>query len=653
MTPSTGRREAAALALAPSVPPPAPAAESLAAAPDDRPPLSAASPSPPASAAPPSAPSAPSAPSPAGGLGGATGSGGTARTLSFPRGALIFREGESGAFAYIVEAGRVEIVKGSATGDVVLAEVTPGGLFGEMAVIDSSPRSASARAADEVRVRELNRDAFLRHIQARPDLALGMMSRLAGYVRSANLSAAMTLGNGSGGDAAEVLIRDAVLPPLRPTDQVVEDTDALYEAPPRRALMLGTAAVMGFVVTTVLFLSLSFVDKTVQGRGKLMTQVPNVIVQASDNATIQSLEVERGQSVKVGQVIARLDGTFVRSNLAVVNEKLAAVNQRLERIRLEQAVMTGVDPRDLAPRMARLDAVNRDILAKRSDEFRSRMNSFAAQLSNREAEQIAARETAEIAAEQLELKTRIEDARQSLYQSGAGSLLNYLSSRDDRLDAHRRWRDAVNALSTLHTSHAATVAEREAFVAHWSSTLAELLARDEETRIELVEEKVRLERQTSDLAVRAPVAGVVLELPRVQAGSIVQAGQALVTLVPTDSPLAVEVDVDPRDVSDLRLGGPVSVKLDALPFQQYGDLPGRLGFVSDDTHAESLFGAKGAFYRARVELLPEAEERLPPGFHLTPGLLVTADLKVGKRRLITYFTNPVIRNVATAFREPD
>ena len=56
-------------------------------------------------------------------------------------------------------------------------------------------------------------------------------------------------------------------------------------------------------------------------------------------------------------------------------------------------------------------------------------------------------------------------------------------------------------------------------------------------------------------------------------------------------------------------------------------------FVSDDTVEKSLHGDTGAFYRARVDISDSELLKLPEGFDLTPGMLASADLKVGKRRL--------------------
>ena len=61
-------------------------------------------------------------------------------------GEIIFKEGEEGSRAYVVQAGEVEISKTIDDEMVVLGVVGPGGIFGEMALIDDSPRMATARA---------------------------------------------------------------------------------------------------------------------------------------------------------------------------------------------------------------------------------------------------------------------------------------------------------------------------------------------------------------------------------------------------------------------------------------------------------------------------------------------------------------------------
>ena len=61
---------------------------------------------------------------------------------SFTDGEFIFREGESAEYAYVVKSGIVYITKITARGEEVLIQLEPPSLFGEMALIDGSPRSA-------------------------------------------------------------------------------------------------------------------------------------------------------------------------------------------------------------------------------------------------------------------------------------------------------------------------------------------------------------------------------------------------------------------------------------------------------------------------------------------------------------------------------
>ena len=121
----------------------------------------------------------------------------------------------------------------------------------------------------------------------------------------------------------------------------------------------------------------------------------------------------------------------------------------------------------------------------------------------------------------------------------------------------------------------------------------------------------------------------------------------------TNQPLVLEVDINPKEISKIELGLPVSVKLDAFPFQEYGDLKGELIFISKDTFSQGIDGSKGIFYRARVQILSEQLKEKKKDFRLDQGMGANADIKVGKRRLITYFTHPITKGFSSAFKEPN
>ena len=105
---------------------------------------------------------------------------------TFLPGDFIFREGEYGKVAYVIEEGDIELVKFTGDDYITLAEISKGALFGEMAIIDGSPRSGSARAKTSCVLREVSEEQLKQYLSASPQTSLDMMRRLAGYARSAN-----------------------------------------------------------------------------------------------------------------------------------------------------------------------------------------------------------------------------------------------------------------------------------------------------------------------------------------------------------------------------------------------------------------------------------------------------------------------------------
>jgi CRP/FNR family cyclic AMP-dependent transcriptional regulator len=101
---------------------------------------------------------------------------------SFKRGETIFREGDVAEELYVIQSGQVEIV----TGNRQLATLGENGIFGEMALIDKDPRSATARALTDVTLVPVAEKQFLFLVSQTPFFALKVMRVLAGRLRIQN-----------------------------------------------------------------------------------------------------------------------------------------------------------------------------------------------------------------------------------------------------------------------------------------------------------------------------------------------------------------------------------------------------------------------------------------------------------------------------------
>jgi uncharacterized membrane protein len=96
----------------------------------------------------------------------------------------LFRLGDNGDAMYLIESGRVRIHLQDTSGhDVTLAEFAGGDFFGEMAILDGRPRSASATVIEPARIAVLERDVFLSFVRSNPDVALKMLSAITHRLR--------------------------------------------------------------------------------------------------------------------------------------------------------------------------------------------------------------------------------------------------------------------------------------------------------------------------------------------------------------------------------------------------------------------------------------------------------------------------------------
>jgi len=104
--------------------------------------------------------------------------------LSYPPGGVIFAAGDPGREMYVVRSGHVDLK----IGDTLLESVGPGGILGELALVDHAPRSASAVAGPDCTLARVDQEAFDDLVRRVPGLALEVMRVMARRLRNANPS---------------------------------------------------------------------------------------------------------------------------------------------------------------------------------------------------------------------------------------------------------------------------------------------------------------------------------------------------------------------------------------------------------------------------------------------------------------------------------
>jgi HlyD family secretion protein len=248
-----------------------------------------------------------------------------------------------------------------------------------------------------------------------------------------------------------------------------------------------------------------------------------------------------------------------------------------------------------------------------------------------------------------------------------GSKLNTLDANAQRAEVNRFLQAAVAANAAANSDLEGLVAERDAFTRQIKGETAQQLNEQGRKLSDALEQQNKARRRRDLVDLRADRDAVVLNVAKVSVGSVVQSGDALITLVPADAPLEIEASIAARDAGFVQPGNQTVIKFDSFPYTTYGYATGKLETVSADSFSGSQAGhdrpgrpdmsppeANGgsAFYRAAVSMDEMKLRNLPTGFRMTPGMPVTADIKVGQRTVLAYMLSHVVPTLTEGLREP-
>jgi len=417
--------------------------------------------------------------------------------------------------------------------------------------------------------------------------------------------------------------------------------------------------VAALIISAALWANLAKVDRVVTARGKLITTDPMIVVQPLETAVIRSIDVGVGDSVKKGAVLATLDPTFTESQEVATRERLNSM--RAEAARLTSEIYQKPFPtadldRTLDPKYLALQTA---VYSHRHAEYVAAVSASDADVARYEASLATNREAQQGLQERLKVITQIEAMRKELYALSAGSKLNLLTSQLDRLSLSDQLSEKRSQEKELQQQVAAAREQREKYINNWVREAGERLTTVQQDMATAAQQLAVAERRRQLVVLRAPEDGVVLELGQRSIGSVAKEAEPLITLVPAGNRIEAEVDVDSADVARLRVGDEVRVKLDALPYQRHGVISGTLRVITENSFQSDKNGrqtdkpdGQPAFFRARVALGPLQLRNVPSDFRLIPGMTTTAEMVVGKRTVISYLLDPVVRLFDEGLREP-
>lgn len=379
-----------------------------------------------------------------------------------------------------------------------------------------------------------------------------------------------------------------------------------------RAHLTGTRLLLLGLLCFFAWANLSNMDQTVRSNGLVIAVARNQIIQAADGGVLTQILVSEGQQVHAGQAVAHLETTRSDASFQEIQSKLNALKAALARAQAEANGLSLPLQSNAHPSNA-FKSGQQQVYAQKMRGLDDELKSLNAGLR--------------LSQDELHMS-------QSLFKTGDASQL-------EMMRAERQVQESQGRIASVKNKYL-------------QEAKLDVIRLEEE--ISANQFKLNERRSLLDHSVlTTPVDGIVKVLRVNTVGGVLRAGDELMHISPSTGGYVVEAKINPSDIGELRVGLPVSLKLDAFDYSVYGMLRGTLSYISSDTLTEtSPSGAAQAYYRVQVQLNPDPSVGNKNTLRLSdlkPGMTATLDIQTRTRSVLQYLAKPVQKAFAGALHE--
>jgi len=374
-------------------------------------------------------------------------------------------------------------------------------------------------------------------------------------------------------------------------------TKVSYKEPPlpRASLVIW---IIGIGLLILLLLAGLFqLEEVSTGTGKVIPSSKEQVIQSLDGGILTKLDVQEGDIVEKGQVLAQLDPTRFESNVGESQSLLISAQATAARLRAEVNGTPLVFP----------DEVKKDpkLVQEETALYNSRRENLEQSISGLKLA--------------LQLVQQELTMTEPLVAKGAASEVEVLRLKREANDLQNKINDARNQ--------------------YYVKSREELSKANTDT-----EQQMQIVRGRTDTLNRttfkAPVRGVVKEIAVTTQGGVIPQNGKLMTIVPLDEQLLIEARISPRDIAFIHPGQEALVKITAYDYSIYGGLKGKVTVISPDTIRDEV--KQDQFYY-RVYIRTDSDKlynKEGKSFSITPGMVATVDIRTGEKTVLDYLLKP-------------
>ncbi|RZJ85411.1 MAG: HlyD family type I secretion periplasmic adaptor subunit [Massilia sp.] len=439
-----------------------------------------------------------------------------------------------------------------------------------------------------------------------------------------------------------------------PTEVVAHDATPLEVNTDARAFSrIGWLIVLLGVGGFLLWAMLAPLDKGVPLSGYVAKESNRQAVQHQTGGTVQQILVRNGDTVKEGQVVARMNSVIAQSGVeatesqylsALATEaRLAAERDGLKTIRFPEELTK----RRGEPHVAELIALQNALLVSRQSALQSELGALDENVAGLKLQIRGLEESRNSKKEQMNFLKEQLGGMRDLAKEG------YVA-RNRLLDLERTYAQLSGAIS----EDIGNIGRAQRQVVELSLRKSQRLQDyQKEVRTQMSEvgrevqgQGARLQALRFELAnveVKAPAAGTVVNLAVFTNGGVVPSGFKMMDIVPADDPLVVEGQLPTNLVDKVHAGLKVELMFSAFNANKTPHIEGEVVNVAADRNVDERTGMP--YYITHVKVTPAGAKMIAQHkMDVRPGMPVELFVKTGERTMMNYLLKPIIDRAQTS-----
>ena len=405
-----------------------------------------------------------------------------------------------------------------------------------------------------------------------------------------------------------------------------------------------------FILSTLLYWAfVTELDVVIRGQGKTISEGKNQMVQSAESGVIIKNFVKEGDKINAGDLLFEIDLIDLKGQIDQVNDRVSMLQVKQSRLIAESGNNDFLVDLSLEGKKLSFAKSEKQLFDSRRDQLLGKKRILESRRSQRRSE------IEELLSDKYSFERNLDlvnleiEAVEPLVRANLAPETRLITLQRDKENIDGRLKGIPYSINQIE---GAIEEIEEQLASEDKSFLTQSLTELSQANLEIEELDARiplLEKRLERALVTSPINGIVNRITYQSDEAYIKTGDVLLDIVPINDELIVEARIDPKDIAKIGVSDKVKISLTSFDPAKFGRIDGEVINISPDAVSNPDTGEQ--FYSIKVNMLGSIKDNGGKEVTILPGMVATVEVLSGKRSILDYFWQPLVKNKDLALRE--